>query len=259
MESRFVKNDVRNGESGVSTFISTSLEKKNDEGVEFKGKTKVVEIHADAGGREEGWIGDRGNVAETVVDTSISRAERETSDLMTRKISEMAAVCKIFEDPSLTMPAILLLNDNILTTSKLTDYIQAGSILIDPTRPDTLLRAEVEALRAICEEPLRVFRRAMNLDGPGWKQFSNSSSKQVYQLLAMGNLVWRCIWSGVDGDEFEFEKIEGNLLDKAGYLWQLERGRWDRLPAPDEGVEGRIEIEEELRENIIMDVVMGGV
>lgn len=144
-----------------------------------------------------------------------------------------------------------------VTSFKLTCCSQAGTIFIDPTRPDTLLRAEVEALRAICEEPLRVFRRATNLDGPGWKSFSNSNSKRVYQLLAVGNLVWRCVWTGYDGDEIEYEQIEGNLLDKAGYLWQLERGRWDRLPAPDEGTDRRVEIEERLRD-LVTDVVMGG-
>lgn len=97
------------------------------------------------------------------------------------------------------------------------DKAQEGSIFIDPTRPDTLLRAEVEALRAICEEPLRVFRRAMHLDGPGWKPMGDG---RVYQLLAVGRRVWRCIGreerEGFVVGEIAYEELEGGLLDKAG-------------------------------------------
>lgn len=135
---------------------------------------------------------------------------------------------------------------------------QEGTILIDPTRPDTLLRAEVEALRAICEEPLRVFRRAANLDGPGWIPLSGDA-ELMYQLVAIRKVVWRGVWSGVMGQPVAYEEIDGTLLDKAGYMWQRERGRWDRLPAPDESVHsGRIEIGETLKGGDVRDVVMGG-
>jgi len=58
---------------------------------------------------------------------------------------------------------------------------------------------------------------------------------------------------------FQYENIEGSLLEQAGYLWQRERRKWDRLPAPDEGInEGRVEIEEMLRGEENIDVIMEG-